>query len=183
MDDKNIKSDTLTEEFLKSSYYYQEAAMKRPDMRCRVGRLFHENKQCYGYRRICGLLKRENITVSEKVIRQIIWEKGLIVSSKQRWRYSSYQGKISPSVPNKIERDFHTDKPNQKWLTDIINGSDFCKSGLPPRRAHDTEPQVMYRGAPFGITHIAYFKPQIYNLLTWFLPSFADFLCQTSACL
>lgn len=67
-------------EFSKSSYYYQEAAMKRPDkyenVRYRGGRLFYENKQRYGYRRIYGLLKRENITVSEKVIRQIMREEG-----------------------------------------------------------------------------------------------------------
>lgn len=109
--------------FSKSSYYYQEAAMKRPDkyndIRCRVRRLFHENKQRYGYRRIYGLLKREEIIVSEKVIRQIMREEGLIINSKKRRKYSSYQGEISPSVPNRIERDFHADKPNQKWLTDI----------------------------------------------------------------
>ena len=28
-------------------------------------------------------------------------------------------GEISPAVPNEIHRDFHADKPNEKWLTDI----------------------------------------------------------------
>lgn len=88
-------------------------------MRSKVRLLFHENKQRYEYRRIYGLLKRENITVSEKIIRQIMREDGLIVSSKRRRKYSSYRGEISPSVSNKIGRNFHADKPNQKWLTDI----------------------------------------------------------------
>ena len=107
----------------KSSYYYQESAINKPDkysdIRNRIHQLFHENKQRYGYRRIHGLLRRENITVSEKVIRQIMREEGLIVILKRRRKYNSYQGEISPSVPNKIERDFHADKPNKKWLTDI----------------------------------------------------------------
>lgn len=107
----------------KSSYYYQEAAQKKPDkysdIRNRIRQLFHGNKQRYGYRRIHGLLNRENITVSEKVVRQIMREEGLIVILKRRKKYNSYQGEISPSVSNKIERDFHADKPNQKWLTDI----------------------------------------------------------------
>lgn len=107
----------------RSSYYYQEAIMKKPDkygeLRSRIRFLFHENKQRYGYRRIYGLLKRENITVSEKIVRQIMREEGLVVRCKRRRKYSSYRGEISPSVPNKIERDFHADKPNQKWLTDI----------------------------------------------------------------
>ena len=28
-------------------------------------------------------------------------------------------GEISPAVPNEVQRDFHADKPNKKWLTDI----------------------------------------------------------------
>ena len=107
----------------KSSYYYQEAIKKKPnkysDIRNRILHLFHENKQRYGYRRIYGLLKREECTISEKVVRQIMREEGLIVICKRRRKYHSYQGEISPAVPNKIERDFHADKPNQKWLTDI----------------------------------------------------------------
>ena len=107
----------------KSSYYYQEAAQKQPDkysdIRTRIRQLFLENKQRYGYRRIYGLLKREGCTVSEKVVRRIMREERLTVLCKRRRKYNSYQGEISPSVPNKIERDFHADKPNQKWLTDI----------------------------------------------------------------
>lgn len=110
-------------ELSKSSYYYQESAMRQPDkyadIRAKIRLLFYENKQRYGYRRIYGLLKRENITVSEKVVRQIMREDGFAVSIKRRRKYNSYQGEISPSVPNKIGRDFHADKPNKKWLTDI----------------------------------------------------------------
>lgn len=42
--------------------------------RLRVIELFTENKGRYGYRRIHALLKRENIIVSEKVIRRIMKE-------------------------------------------------------------------------------------------------------------
>lgn len=42
--------------FPKSSYYYQEAAFRKKDkyrdIRKKVTVLFHENKECYGYRRI-----------------------------------------------------------------------------------------------------------------------------------
>ena len=45
-------------ELSKSSYYYQEASMKKPDkyndIRVRNRLLFKENKQRYGYRRIYG---------------------------------------------------------------------------------------------------------------------------------
>jgi transposase InsO family protein/transposase-like protein len=107
----------------KSSYYYQETAKNKEDkyieVRKRILELFNENKGRYGYRRIYGLLKRENITVSEKVIRRIMQEENLIVITKKRRKYSSYKGEITPSVPNLIQRDFHANKPNEKWLTDI----------------------------------------------------------------
>ena len=72
----------------KSSYYYQEAVFKRKDkynnLRKRIAQLFHENKRCYGYRRIHGLLKRDGITVSEKVVRRIIQEEELVVKKRKR---------------------------------------------------------------------------------------------------
>lgn len=38
---------------------------------------------------------------------------------KSRQKYSSYKGKISPEVPNLVQRDFHAECSNQKGLTDI----------------------------------------------------------------
>lgn len=81
--------------------------------------LFHENSGRYGYRRIHALLIREGITVSEKMVRRIMAEEGLVVLIKSRRKYNSYQGELSPSVPNTVNRDFHSEKPNEKWLTDI----------------------------------------------------------------
>ena len=46
-------------------------------------------------------------------------EEDLIVISKKLRKYNSYKGEISPSVPNVLERNFHADRPNEKWLTDI----------------------------------------------------------------
>lgn len=111
----------------KSSYYYQEATFHQEDkyssIRRRVTELFRENAERYGYRRIYGLLKREGTTLSEKVVRRIMREEGLEVKTKKRRKYSSYQGEISPPVPNVLKRDFHADKPNEKWLTDITEFS------------------------------------------------------------
>ena len=85
----------------------------------RLIELFTENKGRYGYRRIHALLKRENIIVSEKVIRRIMKEEQLVVKIKRTRKYNSYQGEISPAVDNLINRNFSAFKPNEKWLTDI----------------------------------------------------------------
>ena len=46
-------------------------------------------------------------------------EENLIVKTIKKKKYNSYMGEISPAVDNLIKRDFHSDKPNAKWLTDI----------------------------------------------------------------
>lgn len=111
----------------KSSYYYQKTRMdfaeKHEDDRKIIAAVFNDSHQRYGYRRIRVILNREGRIVSEKVIRRIMRENEMIVKGKKARKYSSYLGEISPEVPNVIERDFRSDKPNQKWLTDVTEFS------------------------------------------------------------
>ena len=107
----------------KSSYYYQRAAIKRPDkyreIYTNIIELFKENRNCYGYRRIHSELKKIGIDVSEKIVRRIMKAEKLTVPTKRMRKYSSYKGEITPEVDNIIDRNFHADEPNKKWLTDI----------------------------------------------------------------
>lgn len=107
----------------KSSYYYQKSVMKQSDkydeLRIQIKIIFQENRNCYGYRRIHGELKKIGITVSEKIVRRIMKEEDLTVPTKRMKKYSSYKGEITPEVDNIINRDFHAEQPNTKWLTDI----------------------------------------------------------------
>lgn len=69
---------------------------------------------------IHALLKKENITISEKVVRKLMKEENLIViQRKTSKRFNSYQGEITPAVENLVKRDFHSKQKNQLWLTDI----------------------------------------------------------------
>lgn len=43
----------------------------------------------------------------------------LTVAANKRRRYGSYLGEISPAPENLINRDFHAEAPNEKWLTSI----------------------------------------------------------------
>jgi transposase InsO family protein len=56
--------------------------------------------------------------ISEKVVRRLMAEEQLTVHRPRR-RYSSYSGEIGVAPENLIARDFHSQAPNQKWLTDI----------------------------------------------------------------
>ncbi len=45
---------------------------KYAEIRIRIKIIFQENRNCYGYRRIHGELKKIGITVSEKIVRRIM---------------------------------------------------------------------------------------------------------------
>ena len=107
----------------RSSYYYQMKALAIEDihkyMRREVDRIFLENKARYGYRRIHAELKKIGIKVSEKVVRRVMKEDGLEVKIRKTKKYSSYKGEISPAVPNEVQRNFHSEKPEELLLSDI----------------------------------------------------------------
>jgi putative transposase len=107
----------------RSSYFYHRRMASVPDkyeeLRSLIIKMFDENDKRYGYRRIHGLLVRASTRISEKVVRRIMAESHLVAISKKKRKYSSYQGEHDPSAPNLIERNFHADEPNVKWLTDL----------------------------------------------------------------
>ena len=40
-------------------------------------------------------------------------------------KYRSYKGEVGKIAPNLLKRDFHAEKPNQKWVTDVTEFSLF----------------------------------------------------------
>lgn len=91
------------------------------DIRNYIKIIFNSNYNAYGYRRMKIALNEDyKINISEKVIIRLMREEGLYVYiPKTKKKYSSYEGEISPEVPNIINRDFKANKPHAKALTDI----------------------------------------------------------------
>lgn len=122
-DQYTLKELLIAFHMAKSSYCYQMAVFRAPDKyegtREDIRNIFSSSGCTYGYRRIHQAMKNAGKTISEKVIRRLMLEENLLVVSVKRKKYSSYLGEISPAVPNIVDRDFHADEPNLKWLTDI----------------------------------------------------------------
>lgn len=106
-----------------SSYYYTRAILVAEDkyyeIRGKIRSIFEDSNSTYGYRRIWGELKNEGARLSEKVVRRLMAEEELFVIRCKKRHFISYQGEVTPAPANLLERDFHADKPNEKWLTDI----------------------------------------------------------------
>jgi putative transposase len=49
-----------------------------------------------------------------------------VIYSKAKRHYSSYGGQISEAPENLVKRNFHAEKPNELWLTDITEFATPC---------------------------------------------------------
>lgn len=115
----SLRSMTCLLAIAPSSYHYHHARLgvdKYAGLRAEVAGAFADSKGRYGYRRIKAVLKTG---VSEKVVRRIMAEEGLVAHVPKRRRYSSYEGETTPAPANLVDRDFTAERPNEKWLTDI----------------------------------------------------------------
>lgn len=86
--------------------------------------IYHENKGRYGYRRITAQLHNRNIPLNHKTVQRLMKELGLVCRVRTK-KYRSYKGEVGRIAPNLLNRDFHADKPNQKWVTDVTEFSLF----------------------------------------------------------
>ena len=111
----------------RSTYYYERARLASGDryaaLRERIRRLFERGGRVWGYRTIHRMLRldeRDPVAVSEKVVRRIMREEGLVpVYLKRAKRWSSYAGEIGEAPANLAGRDFHAGAPNVLWVTDV----------------------------------------------------------------
>ena len=74
-------------------------------------------KQTYGYRRIWIWLEKQGIHHNPKTVLRVM-QKYNMLSVIRRKRYQKY-GEGLHRYKNLLNRDFHADRPNQKWVTDI----------------------------------------------------------------
>ena len=86
--------------------------------------IYHENKGRYGYRRITTELHNRSFPVNHKTVQRLMKELGLICRVRMK-KYHSYKGEVGKIAPDLLNRDFHAEKPNQKWVTDVTEFSLF----------------------------------------------------------
>ena len=71
----------------------------------------------YGYRRVHIWLDRKGVHYDPKTILRVM-QKYNLLSVVRRKKYRNY-GKYLHRYPNLLSRNFKTERPNQKWVTDI----------------------------------------------------------------
>jgi putative transposase len=91
---------------------------ERLALRAKVRRLFGQSRGSAGSRTLVAMLEQEGITIGRYKVRSLMKEATLSSKQPGRHRYRRAEHE-RPDIPNRIERNFAPDKPNQVWCGDI----------------------------------------------------------------
>ena len=106
----------------RSGYYTFVHRLGRPEKDAALAELIAQQRErsfgTYGYRRMWLWLKTQNIFHNPKTVLRIMKKYDLLseIRRRRQWRQ---MGQQLHKYENLLNRDFHADRPNSKWVTDI----------------------------------------------------------------
>ena len=81
--------------------------------------IYEENRKRVGYPRITLELHNRGCRINHKTVQRLMRQLGLFCRVRMK-RYNSCRGEIGEFVPDLLQHNFHAEKPNEKWTTDVI---------------------------------------------------------------
>lgn len=106
----------------RSTFYYHFNKLKAPDkyheIKIKIEKIFNKHFGTYGYRRITDELHKQGDKINHKTVYRLMKEMRLKSLVRPK-RYSSFKGDNSYVANNELKRDFNSDMPNKKWVTDV----------------------------------------------------------------
>lgn len=121
----------------RSTFYYQVKAQQAGDkhvgLKARIQAVYDRHKGRYGYRRITTVLRQAGEAINHKTVQRLMQALNLKSLARPK-KYRSYRGEGHVAVPNKLQRNFRAEQPNQKWVTDVtefnVNGEKLYLSPI-----------------------------------------------------
>ena len=106
----------------RSGYYDFVHRLGRPEKDAALAEIIAEQRErsfrTYGYRRMWMVLKKQGIHCNPKTILRIMKKYGLLAEIRRRRKWQQ-MGQQVHKYENLLNRKFHADRPNSKWVTDI----------------------------------------------------------------
>ena len=106
----------------RSGYYSFVKRMKHPEKNASLAQTIRQQQvKCfhtYGYRRMCLWLKNQNIFCNPKTILHVMKKYGFPPEIRRRRKWQQ-MGQQLHKYQNLLNRNFHAEAPNHKWVTDI----------------------------------------------------------------
>jgi len=106
----------------RSNFYYHcqssPGKSKYEEAQKQIKQIYHQHKGRFGYRRITMSVRKMGSDLNHKTVLKLMKSMGLksLIRAK---RYCSYKGQTGKVAPNILDRDFKSERPFQKWATDV----------------------------------------------------------------
>ncbi len=94
-------------------------AQRDAGLKADIRRVFDENFQVYGVRKVWRQLQRESIQVARCTVARLMREMGLRGAIRGKRVKTTIADKALPCPLDRVNRQFRADRPNQLWLSDF----------------------------------------------------------------
>ena len=91
---------------------------KHEDAKNQIKTIYHQHKGRFGYRRVTLAMKNTGSRINHKTVLKLMRDSGLRSLIRIK-RYCSYKGETGRIAPNVLKRGFKSERPSQKWATDV----------------------------------------------------------------
>jgi transposase InsO family protein len=129
-DEYGVESICETLPIAPSTYYVHKARQVNPDLRStrakrdaelevHVRRVWDENFQVYGVRKVWRQLKREGHDVARCTVERLMEKLGLCGAKRGRKFKTTIADKMATRPPDLVQRNFTATRPNQLWVADL----------------------------------------------------------------
>lgn len=92
-------------------------AKRREEIRIAIQKVFDENNQIFGARKIVAVLKEQGYSTSEKTVRYLMRDMGLV--SIRQTAKALYEKENREFYKNRLKQQFNVKAPNSVWVSDV----------------------------------------------------------------
>ena len=121
-----------------------------------IQRVWDDNQQVYGPRKVWRQLRRERSRVARCTVRRLMRALGLVGAGRGRaWVTTTHADQASARPPDLVDRQFTATRPNQLWVSDftyVATWGGLCLCRLRHRRLCPAHRRLARLGvAPHGL--------------------------------
>ena len=88
-------------------------------LRDRIVDIHHRSRVTYGAPRVHAELAAEGVRVGRKRVARLMKEDNIVGVHRRRRIFTTRRVPAKQAAPDLVERRFHTNGPDQKWVADI----------------------------------------------------------------
>lgn len=112
----DIPKGTLYNRLFRGKHGDTKAAQKRKELHSLIEEIYRESKETYGAGRIVAVLQGQGVSVSQKLVADIMHENGMFSIRSGAKALYNQQRKIRENI---LQQKFTVTRPNEVWVSDV----------------------------------------------------------------